>query len=63
MTLIIAFLLGGGILLLVSAIENKSIVETFTQIMRGEKLNLTGTSTGTNTGTQTAPAPDKITLA
>jgi hypothetical protein len=57
MTIIIAFLLGGGILLLISAIEDKPIVATFQQILRGEKLDLSGKGTSAPSGT--TPAPDK----
>lgn len=52
MTIIIAILFGTGLLLMVSAIENKPILSTFQQIIKGEKLDLTGTS-------QTSPATKK----
>jgi hypothetical protein len=42
MTIVIAIMLGAGILLIISAIEDKSIKETFQQIISGGKLDLTG---------------------
>lgn len=47
MTIIIAFLLGTGALLILSAIENQPIVATFQKIIKGEKLDLTGKAQST----------------
>jgi hypothetical protein len=46
MTIIIVALIGIGALLLISAIEGKSIAETFKQIMSGGQLDLSGKRPG-----------------
>lgn len=42
MTIVVVALLGAGILLIASALDNTPIVSTFQKIMRGEKINWSG---------------------
>jgi hypothetical protein len=59
MTLITTVLLGAGAVLIASALDDSSIVETFQKIMRGETLSISapGTTAATTSSTSTTPPP------
>lgn len=51
MTFIAVLLLGGGVLLIISSLDNTPIIETTQKILKGQAINYSGDTSSTSSST------------